>query len=148
MNGAPRFCSVEVGLQLPALEIPPISRATLSYFAGASGDRNPIHLDIDYARSAGQPDVFAHGMYVMACAGRVLTDWVGPQALRTFEARFMAITHLFERLYCTARVSAKSANAHGGDVEIAVEVRNDAGDLKLSARAVVSLSNDSTGDNP
>lgn len=135
----PRYDSVRIGLELPALELPPVSRTTLSYFAGASGDRNPIHLDIDYARAAGQPDVFVHGMLVMAGAGRLLTDWAGPEALRAFEARFMAITHLFEGLRCTARITGMTATADGGDVELAVEVRNGKDELKLAGRAVVSL---------
>ena len=41
-------------------------RATLALFAGASGDHNPIHIDLDVARSAGLDDVFAHGMLSMA----------------------------------------------------------------------------------
>jgi acyl dehydratase len=139
MSLAPRYHSVDVGHELPVLELPPISRATLAYFAGASGDRNAIHLDSDFARSAGQPDVFAHGMLVMAAAGRLLTDWVRPGALRQFEARFMAITRLHERLRCHARIAAKSSAGEAGELELAVEVRNDAGELKLAARAVVFL---------
>lgn len=139
MAGAPRYAAVRIGDELPALELPPISRTTLSYFAGSSGDRNPIHLDIDYARSAGQPDVFVHGMFVMASAGRLLTDWAGPTAVRRFEARFMAITQLFERLRCTARITGLTPGADGGEVELAVEVRNEAGEIKLAGRAVVAL---------
>ena len=45
----------------------------LALFAGASGDHNPIHIDIDFARKAGMPDVFAHGMLSMAWLGRLLT---------------------------------------------------------------------------
>jgi acyl dehydratase len=62
-------------LQL-ARDCPPISRATLALFAGASGDHNPIHIDLDVARSAGLDDVFAHGMLSMAYLGRLLTGWV------------------------------------------------------------------------
>jgi acyl dehydratase len=139
MSAALRYASIDVGFELPPLELPPISRATLAYFAGASGDRNPIHLDSDFARSAGQPDVFAHGMLVMAVAGRLLTDWAGPKALRQFEARFMAITWLHEQLCCRGRVVGKSSTTDSGEVELAIEVRNGAGELKLAARAVVFL---------
>lgn len=139
MSTPPRFEPIEVGFELPVLELPPISRATLAYFAGASGDRNPIHLDSDFARSAGQPDVFAHGMLVMAAAGRVLTDWAGPDRLRKFEARFMAITRLHERLRCHGRVAAKPPNAASGELEVVVEVRSESGELKLAARALVFL---------
>ena len=53
--------NVQVGDQLPELELPPITREQLALFDGASGDHNPIHIDIDFARRAGMPDVFAHG---------------------------------------------------------------------------------------
>ena len=59
---APTFDTVQVGDALPPLQLPPVDRTTLALFAGASGDHNPIHIDIDFARRAGMPDVFAHGM--------------------------------------------------------------------------------------
>lgn len=136
---APRFADVEIGFELPRLELPPISRATLAYFAGSSGDRNPIHLDVDFAREAGMPDVFAHGMLVMAYAARQLTDWAGPLSLTEFDGRFVAITQVHEQLHCVARVTAKSAAASGGSVDISLEARNHAEELKLSGRAVVRL---------
>ena len=51
------FDSVNVGDALPPLALPPLTRTTLALFAGASGDHNPIHIDIDFARAAGMPDV-------------------------------------------------------------------------------------------
>jgi acyl dehydratase len=129
---------VEVGETLPDLVLPPVSRATLAYFAGASGDRNPIHLDIDFAREAGQDDVFAHGMLVMAYAARQLTGWAGPAAVRSLEARFVAITRLYERLTCRSRVSGKGQGDGMALIEVEFEVRNDAGELKLTGRGTLS----------
>jgi acyl dehydratase len=71
---------VEVGTELPALELEPITRTTLALYGPASGDHNPIHLDIDVARSVGLDDVFAHGMLSMAYLGRLLTNWTPPSA--------------------------------------------------------------------
>ncbi|MCU1414190.1 MAG: dehydratase, partial [Microbacteriaceae bacterium] len=39
--------TIAVGDELPPLALPPISRTTLALFAGASGDHNPIHIDLD-----------------------------------------------------------------------------------------------------
>jgi hypothetical protein len=75
-----------------ALSPGPISRKALALFAEASGDHNPIHLDVDVARSAGWHDVVAHGMLSMAYLGRLLTDAVPQQALRSFQVRFITIT--------------------------------------------------------
>ena len=43
----------------------------------ASGDHNPIHLDEEFAKSVGLPNVIAHGMYTMALAGEAIRRWVG-----------------------------------------------------------------------
>ena len=93
---------IAIGTELPPLQIRPISRTTLALFAGASGDHNPMHIDIDVAKSAGLDDVFAHGMLSMAYLGRLLTDWVGPQAIRSYRVRFAAITPLHGRPTATA----------------------------------------------
>ncbi len=95
-----------VGTTLPPLVLPPISRAILALFAGASGDHNPIHIDLDNARSAGFDDVFAQGMLSMAYLGRVLTTWVPQRDIRSFAVRFTAITPVHAQPTCTATVTA------------------------------------------
>ena len=70
------FETIRVGDQIPSFTTAPISRQTLALFAGASGDHNPIHVDIDYAKSAGLDDVFVPGMLSMVYLGRLLTDCV------------------------------------------------------------------------
>jgi acyl dehydratase len=45
-------------------------------YARASGDRSPIHMDPDFARSAGFPGVILQGMCTMAICGRGIVDAV------------------------------------------------------------------------
>ena len=73
MSQSLSYHAIQVGDTLPALQLAPVDRQTLALFAGASGDHNPVHIDIDFARKAGMPDVFAHGMLGMAWLGRLLT---------------------------------------------------------------------------
>ncbi|HET7387857.1 MAG TPA: MaoC/PaaZ C-terminal domain-containing protein [Nocardioidaceae bacterium] len=54
-----------------------VTRADLVRYAGASGDRNPLHWSDRVARSVGLPGVIAHGMYTMALAARALDTWAG-----------------------------------------------------------------------
>lgn len=83
-----RFDEVEVGTELPAASFP-VTRATLVRYAGASGDFNPIHWNEKFATEVGLPDVIAHGMFTMAEAIRVVTDWVGdPGAVVEYGVRF------------------------------------------------------------
>ncbi|MCX4665097.1 MaoC family dehydratase [Streptomyces sp. NBC_01381] len=79
---------VEVGTELPAQSFP-VTRATLVRYAGASGDFNPIHWNEKFAVEVGLPDVIAHGMFTMAEAIRVVTDWAGdPAAVVEYGVRF------------------------------------------------------------
>lgn len=97
---------IAVGTQLPTLRIEPISRATLALFAGASGDHMPIHIDSDAAKKFGYDDVFAHGMLSMAYLGRLLTNWVPQDKIKTYRVRFTAVTPLHAEPTCTGRVIA------------------------------------------
>jgi acyl dehydratase len=54
-----------------------VTRADLVRYAGASGDRNPIHWSDRVATSVGLPGVIAHGMYTMALAARAVDSWAG-----------------------------------------------------------------------
>ncbi|MFI9269321.1 MaoC family dehydratase [Kitasatospora sp. NPDC052896] len=82
------FDEVEVGTELPAGSFP-VTRATLVQYAGASGDFNPIHWNERFALEVGLPDVIAHGMFTMAEAIRVVTDWTGdPASVVEYGCRF------------------------------------------------------------
>ncbi|WP_052849194.1 MaoC family dehydratase [Streptomyces avicenniae] len=88
MTATVRYADVEAGTELPGASFP-VTRATLVRYAGASGDFNPIHWNERFARQVGLPDVIAHGMFTMAEAVRVVTDWAGdPGAVVEYGVRF------------------------------------------------------------
>ena len=138
-TSTPTFDTVQVGDELPPLQLPPVDRTTLALFAGASGDHNPIHVDIDVARRSGMPDVFAQGMLGMAWLGRLVTGWVPQSRLRRFDARFQGITHLGNAMRCTGRVVEKLE--HQGERCVRIELRsvNQFGQSKIAAEALVAL---------
>ena len=131
----PELAELSPGDELPAVAIPPISRTTLALFAGASGDHNPIHIDLDVARSAGLDDVFAHGMLSMAYLGRLLTGWVPQSRLRTFAVRFVAVTPLHAQPTCYGTV--RSVEDGTATVDLAVRLAD--GSTTLTGSAVVDL---------
>ena len=136
---APTFKSVQVGDRLPDLVTPPVDRTMLALFAGASGDYNPAHIDIDVARASGMPDVFAHGMLGMAWLGRLLTNWAPQSQLRKFDVRFAGITHLGNAIRCTGQVTEKLV--HNGEPCVRVEVSsaNQFGQTKIVGTALIAL---------
>ena len=88
--GTPSYDDVEVGDSLPG-RIVQITRADLIRYAGASGDFNVIHWNERVATSVGLPNVIAHGMFTMALAARVVTDWaVDPGRVVEYGVRFTA----------------------------------------------------------
>jgi acyl dehydratase len=54
--------TIAVGDELPSVVKGPVTREMLKAYAVASGDPNPMHTDDEFARNAGYPSVFAHGM--------------------------------------------------------------------------------------
>ncbi|MFF2844880.1 MaoC family dehydratase [Streptomyces sp. NPDC058001] len=89
MTASIAYDDIEVGAELPARAFP-VTRATLVRYAGASGDFNPIHWNEKFAKEVGLPDVIAHGMFTMAEAIRVVTDWAGdPGAVVEYGVRFI-----------------------------------------------------------
>jgi acyl dehydratase/pimeloyl-ACP methyl ester carboxylesterase len=97
---------VFIGMALPPLRTEPIARKTLALFAGASGDHQPTHIDIDAARAKGRQDVIAHGMLMMAYLSRVLINWMPQERIRSYKARFVAMTPVHAVATCEGRVIA------------------------------------------
>jgi acyl dehydratase len=84
----PHYDALTVGDELPSQSFP-VDRADLVRYAGAAGDFNPIHWNERFAVQVGLPNVIAHGMFTMAQAIRVVTDWVGdPGAVVEYGVRF------------------------------------------------------------
>ncbi len=133
------YDNISVGQTLPELKLPPIDRTTLALFAGASGDHNPIHIDIDFARKAGMPDVFAHGMLSMAWLGRLLTNWAPQTQLREINGRFAGITHLGHSITCSGRVLEKFEKNGERLVKVEIQTANQYGEVKILGDAVLAL---------
>ena len=131
--------TLQVGDSLPPLALPPVDRTTLALFAGASGDHNRVHIDIDFARKAGMPDVFAHGMLSMAWLGRLLTQWVDQRSIRSFGVRFTGITHLGHVITCTGKV-VELLEVNGEQrAKVEIQTANQYGDVKIVGDAIVAL---------
>lgn len=135
----PSFSAVQVGDELPALVLPPVNRTTLALYAGASGDHNQVHIDLDFARKSRQPDVFAHGMLSAAYLGRLLTAWVPQPWIRSLSMRFVGITHLGHVPTCTGKVTEKFEQDGESRVRIALSCSNQYGEPRLVGEAVVAL---------
>lgn len=101
------FERITAGQQLPALT-KHVTVDQIRQYADASGDRNPIHVDETFARSAGLPGVIAHGMLTMAFANQLVTDWLGDRSfLKRLQGRFAGMVRPGDQLTCSGTVAAK-----------------------------------------
>ena len=134
---APSFASVNVGDELPPLECGPITRTVLALYAGASGDHNPMHIDIDFAKKFGMQDVFAHGMLSMAYLARLLTEWVRQDQIVKWKVRFVSITPVLANVSCSGVVTEKLEGENR--VKVAILARVDGAQATLIGEALIAL---------
>ena len=86
------------------LEVTPDPYVTVRY-AGASGDFNPIHIDEQYAQSAGLPGRILHGLWTMAQVARANTEaGGGPESLRSLSVQFRGMGVIGEPIKVTGTV--------------------------------------------
>jgi acyl dehydratase len=136
------YDDVEQGTELPPGSFQ-VTRLDLIRYAGAAGDFNPIHWSDRVAQAVGLPGVIAHGMFTMAEAIRVVTDWVGdPGAVVDYGARFTRpVVVPDDDTGTTIEVTAKvAAKLEGRRVRVDLTAVNAGQKVLGRAQAIVVLS--------
>jgi acyl dehydratase len=130
---------VQVGDAIPKLVKSPVSHLQLVRYAGASGDFNPLHTDPKIGELVGTGGIIAHGMLIMGFVGQLLSDYVGPRALRKFDVRFKGMTRLDDVITCTGTITEKYEA--DGEARIAgkVQAADQNGDVKVTGTFVAAL---------
>ena len=135
----PDYNAIALDDEIPVLEMPPLTRQTLAIYCGASGDHNPLHVDIDFARESGLDDVIAHGMLVMAYMGRALTNWVPQDAIHAFETRFLAMTRIGDAITVRGRITKKFDDAGTPCARVELTAADQRGEVKTAGGAVIAF---------
>jgi len=126
-------------------EFGPISRTDIVRYQGASGDFNPIHHDIEFAKSAGFDDVFVVGMLIAGYLATFASDLVGVESITNFKIRFQAQTWPGDLITCSAK-SITQPEVSGNLVHVTLELvaKNQNGVLAATAQADAMISKDSS----
>ena len=117
----------------------PISRTTLALFAGASGDHNPIHIDLDFVRKAGLDDVFAHGMLGMAYLGQLLTNNFSQEKKKKYSAKFISITQIGAKFSLTGHIIDEIILDGEKCLKIEIKAEDQNQDVKIAGEAIIAL---------
>lgn len=133
------FEDVQVGDEIPALVKSPVTHNQLVKYSGASGDFNPLHTDPKVGEFIGVGGIIAHGMLIMGFVGQLLSDYVGPAALRKFNVRFKGMTHLDDVITCTGTITEKYEASGEGFIAGKVQAADQNGDVKVTGSFIAVL---------
>ena len=133
------FDDVQIGDEIPRLVTAPVTHLQLVKYAGASGDFNPLHTDPKIGKAIGTGGIIAHGMLIMGFVGQMLSDYVGPAALKKFGVRFKGMTHLDDEITCTGTITEKYEENGEGRIAGKVQAADQTGDVKVTGTFVAAL---------
>lgn len=133
------FAAVAEGDALPEIVVRDLTRTDLVRYAGASGDFNPIHHDEGFAREAGNPTVFGHGMLTAGFLARCVTDAVGVENLRRYKVRFANRVWPGDTITCGGRVTRRYEEAGEQRIDGELEARTQRGEVAVSGTFTAAL---------
>jgi acyl dehydratase len=105
----------------------------LARYAEASGDLNPLHLDLEFARQAGFENLVVHGMLGMAQLGWLLSEAFPIESIRSFQVRFEGVVIVGQ----SVRYSARLGQLTDSEVDLALEASLESGVRVMVGRALV-----------
>ncbi|HEY6473497.1 MAG TPA: MaoC family dehydratase [Acidimicrobiales bacterium] len=131
IDAGPTFFDVEVGDELPTLELP-ITRTLIVSGALASRDYQDVHHDHLLSQERGSPDIFMNILTPTGLVGRYVTDWSGPRSrLLDVSIRLGAPNYPDCTMTLTGSVKEKGPltdDGANGTVTVAIRGANHLGD--------------------
>jgi 3-hydroxybutyryl-CoA dehydratase len=89
-----------------------IGRYQPIFYAGASGDFNPIHIDPEFGKMVGLGGAVLQGLCTMAITARAHIDWAGdPAALKKIKVRFSKPVYPEDEVIVKSRVTVVNGKA-------------------------------------
>jgi acyl dehydratase len=105
-------------------------------YAGASGDFNPIHIDVDFAKQVGLPSNILHGLYTMAQVARANVNAAGgdPRRLKRLSVQFRGMGFPEQEITVTGKVKEERE-----DGRVIVETEAAQGGKRIIRKAEAEL---------
>lgn len=130
----------QTGDSLPTLKRS-LSPEKIRRYAEVSGDRNPLHLDAEFALSTPYKGIVAHGMLLLGYMEEMLTMAFGNSWLTqgSLWAQFKRPAYAFDSVTVSGNVEQVARSDGGYHIECQVYCRNQHQDILVSGRAGVNL---------
>jgi acyl dehydratase len=94
------------------------------FYAGASGDFNPIHIDPEFGQMVGLGGVILHGLCTLGFTANAITNFAGdPGMLKKYKCRFAKPVHLGDVITTEGTVTA----VENGQATLTLKVTNQEG---------------------
>jgi len=109
------------------------------YYAGASGDFNPIHIDPDFGKMAGLGGNILQGLCTMAFVAKAVVDNAGgdPGKLNSIKVRFAKPVMPNDKVVVSGTVAEKDGGV--ATLELAAFTKNGEAQVISNAAAKVAL---------
>jgi len=135
----PRFADVSEGQAVPPFVVEGLGRTDFVRYAGASGDYNPIHHDEEFARAAGNPTVFGHGMLTAGLLATCLSRFVGAEHLRRYRVRFATRVWPGDTITCAGSITRTYAEDGEARIDGELTATNQKGETVVSGTFTAAL---------
>ena len=124
----------QVNQEIQTLQIE-VDKYRSYYYAGASGDFNPIHIDNDFAKRVGLGGVILHGLCTMAYVYRGVMGTTDPNKLKKLKVRFRGMVRPLDVL----TIKGKVIDVENEEVTIDLQVLNQKNEQVITNAHVVLL---------
>lgn len=114
---------LKVGDMLPNIS-KCVQREQLVKYSEVSGDKNPIHLSDDFAKTTQFGGIIAHGMLTLAFVSELMTNAFGSDWLRSgcLKVRFKGAAYLGDRLLVSGEISQVESSGEITNLTCSVSV--------------------------
>lgn len=114
----------------------PVGKYQPMYYAGASGDFNPIHIDPEFGKMVGLGGNILQGLCTMAFAAKAAWNYAGdPGALKHLKVRFAKPVKPLDTVVVGGKVVAKE----GGAITLEIGASTNKGAVEVLTNSVATL---------
>ncbi len=120
--------AVEIGTTFDTEE--KVDKYRAIYYAGASGDFNPIHIDPEFGKMVGLGGAILQGLCTLGFTAKTVTDWLGdPGKLKKIRCRFSSPVMMED----TIAVHGEVTDINGAVGTVSMKVTRQTGQEVLTA---------------